>query len=284
MIAITGATGQLGRLVIEKLKARHPSSDIVALVRDPAKAEEIGLGVEARAFDYNDPDVILAGLEGIDTLLLISGSDVGVREIQHRNVIFGAMEQAVSRIVYTSLLHAPTSPLALATEHVATEMILRDSNIPFSILRNGWYTENYAASALQALEAGALYGAAGDGKISAAARVDYAEAAVAVLVADDPQEIYELSGDMAFTLSDLAVEISRQSGKDIPYVNMEEDAYAAALAEAGLPAPWPAALARIDVQVTDGALYDEGTTLSELIGRPTTPLSDVVAAALAQGQ
>ncbi|WP_116131140.1 NAD(P)H-binding protein [Tropicimonas sp. IMCC34043] len=278
MIGVTGATGQFGQIVIGLLKERMPADQIVALARDPAKAAALDLGVEVRPFDYNDPDQILAGLEGIDSLLLISGSDIGLREVQHRNVIFGAMEQNLGRIVYTSLLRANTSPLGLAQEHLATELILGESGIACTILRNGWYIENYVDTAISALAAGILAGAAGDGRISAAARADYAAAAVAVLTGEGHEgATYELSGDTAFTLADLAAELSKISGQQIGYRDMTEADYAEALADSGLAAPWPKVLARIDAQIAEGALYDEGTTLSTLIGRPTTPLGDVLA-------
>ncbi|MCA8884579.1 MAG: SDR family oxidoreductase [Rhodobacteraceae bacterium] len=282
MIALTGATGQLGRLVIAALKRQGATDGLVALVRSPEKAAD--LGVTVRQADYAKPDTLGPALAGVQTLLLISASEVGQRIDQHKNVIDAARAAGVSRIVYTSLLHADTSPLGLAAEHVATEAMLRDSGIATTILRNGWYTENYTAGAGAALTLGTLYGAAGDGKISAATRADFADAAAAALIGDGHAgKVYELAGDTPFTLADLAAEISRQSGKDIPFVNLPEADYAAALAGAGLPAPWPEMLARVDVQVSEGALYHSGHELSALIGRPTTPLADAVAAALANG-
>jgi len=281
MIGITGANGQLGRQVIAFLKARVPAGEIVALARDPAKVENLGLGVEARPFDYNDPDLILAGIEDLDTLLLISGSEVGVREVQHRNVIMGAMGQDLKRIVYTSLLHAGTSPLSLAQEHVATEMMLKESGIPCTILRNGWYAENYIDTAKSALEAGALYGAAGEGRISAASRADYAEAAAVVLTGEGHENrVYELSGDTSFTLADLAVTISDLTGTAIPYRNMAPADYAQALADSGAEPPWPEFLARMDTQIAEDALFDDGHALSDLIGHPTTPIRDILEDAL----
>ncbi|WP_172332049.1 SDR family oxidoreductase [Mangrovicoccus sp. HB161399] len=281
MIGVTCASGRLGQLVIGLLREKVPAGEIAALMRSPEKAEELGLEVEVRPFDYNEPDQIEAGLEGIGTLLLISGSEVGLREIQHRNVILAAMAQGVGRIVYTSLLHAGTSPLKLATEHVATELMLAESGIPFTILRNGWYAENYIDTARSALEAGALYGAAGEGRISAASRRDYAEAAVAVLTSEGHNgRTYELSGDRAFSLGDLAGTISEISGTEIPYRDMPESDYAKALAEAGLQAPWPDFLARIDRQISEGALYGDGQALADLIGHPPASIRDILAGEL----
>ncbi|MBK4722673.1 SDR family oxidoreductase [Azospirillum sp. YIM DDC1] len=278
-IAVTGATGQLGRLVIARLKETVPASGIVALVRSPAKAAD--LGVEAREADYGNPDALARALAGVDTLLLISSNEIGQRAAQHRNVVNAAKAAGVGRIVYTSLLHADRSPLSLAEEHRATEADIRASGIPFTILRNGWYTENHTGSVGAALAGGAFIGSAGDGRISSATRADYADAAVAVLTGTGHEgKTYELAGDEAVTLADLAAEISRQSGKDIPYRNLPEADYAAILAGFGLPEAFAKGIASWDVDASKGALFDDGRQLSALIGRTTTPLSAAVAAAL----
>ena len=280
-IAVTGATGQLGRLVISKLAEQVPAADIVALVRSPEKAA--GLGVEAREADYDRPETLGPALAGVDTLLLISANEVGKREAQHRNVIEAAKQAGVKRIVYTSLLHADSSPLSLAGEHAATESALKASGIPFTILRNGWYTENYTGSIPGALAGGAFIGSAGDGRISSATRADYAEAAVAALTgAGHEGKTYELAGDDAWTLGDLAAEISRQTGRTIQYRNLPEAEYAAALAGFGLPESLAQAIAGWDVSASRGALFDDSRQLSQLIGRPTTPLPVAVADALKQ--
>lgn len=278
-IGITAATGQLGRLIVARLKAKAPAEQIIALVRSPAKAAD--LGVAAREADYARPETLGGALAGIDTLLLISSSEIGQRAVQHRNVIEAAKKAGVKRIVYTSLLHADTSPLSLAQEHRETEDMLREAGIPFTILRNGWYTENYTASVQGALAGGAFIGSAGEGRISSAARADYAEAAATVLTsAGHEGKTYELAGDEAYTLTDLAAEISRQSGKAIPYKNLSEADYAAVLAGLGLPVGVAQAIAGWDVGASKGALFDDGRQLSRLIGRPSTPLSTMVAGAL----
>ena len=279
-IAITGATGQLGRLVIEKLKQKLPADDIVALARKPEKAAE--LGVSARAADYADPETLPAALAGIDTLLLISSSEVGQRAVQHGNVIDAAKKAGVALLAYTSILHADTSPLGLAAEHTATEAYLRESGLPFVLLRNGWYTENYLASVQPALQHGAFIGSAGEGRIASAARADYAEAAAAVLtLPGQPGKVYELAGDDAYTLAGFAAELSRQSGKTIPYVDLPESDYKAALVGAGLPEPIAGLLADSDSGASKGGLFDATRQLSALIGRPTTPLAVSMRAALA---
>jgi NAD(P)H dehydrogenase (quinone) len=279
-IGITGATGQLGRLVVRSLQAKSGAEPIVALVRSPEKARE--LGVEARVFEYARPDTLAPALAGIDTLLLISSSEVGQREAQHRNVIEAAKTAGVKRIVYTSLLHADRSPISLGTEHRATEALLASSVIPATILRNGWYTENYTASIPPALANGAFVGSAGEGRLSLATRADYAEAAATVLTSEGHEgRTYELAGDDAVTLADLAAEISRQTGRDIPYRNLSQAEYAGILKQAGLPEMFAEGLAAWDVDASNDALFDHGRQLSKLIGRPTTPLADAVRAQLA---
>lgn len=279
-IAITGATGQLGRLVVENLKTRVPADDIVALVRDPAKAAD--LGVAARAADYAKPETLGPALAGADTLLLISGNEIGQRLLQHRAVIEAAEAAGVKRIVYTSILRADASPLALAEEHKATEALIRASGLTYTLLRNGWYNENYANAVHGALASGAVIGSAGQGRISAAARADYAEAAAVVLASEGHEnKIYELAGDSGFTLADLAAEISAQAGKTVPYNDLPEAEYAKILENLGLPAAFAAILAQSDVGASRGGLFDDGRQLSALIGRPTTPISTLVAGLLA---
>lgn len=279
-IGVTGATGQLGRLVIKQLKTKTAAENVVALVRNPGKA--IDLGVEVRAFDYTKPESLGEALKGIDHLLLISSNEVGQRKAQHENVIRAAQQAGVSWIVYTSLLHADTSTLSLAGEHLATEELLKASGIPYTLLRNGWYTENYTGSVAGAIAAGAFIGSAGTGKIASAARVDYAEAAAVVLTDESHRsKVYELAGDEAYTLADLAAEVSRQTGKDIPYNDLPENEYVERLRSLGLPGSLAHAIAGWDASAAKGDLFDDSHTLSRLIGRPTTPLADTVKAALA---
>jgi NAD(P)H dehydrogenase (quinone) len=280
-IAITAATGQLGRLVVAKLKTKRSVADIVALARSPGKAADLGVAV--READYSQPQTLSGALDGIHTLLLISGSEIGQRVAQHRNVIEAAKQAGVQRIVYTSVLHADTSILSLAAEHRATEADVKSSGIPFTILRNGWYSENNTASIPGALAGGAFVGSAGEGRISGAARADFADAAVAVLTgAGHAGKTYELAGDDAYTLTELAAEVSRQTGKAIPYRNLPEADYAAELAGFGFPEGLAKAIASWDVAASKGALFTESRQLSGLIGRPTTPLSVAVKEALSR--
>lgn len=278
-IGITGATGQLGRLVVAQLKAKIPAGDIVALVRTPAKAAD--LGIAAREADYTKPATLDAALKGIDTLLLISSSELGQREAQHKAIIEAAKKTGVKRIVYTSILHADTSGIDLAAEHRATEAAIKASGIPYTFLRNGWYTENYAAGIQGAVAGGALYGAAGNSKIAATPRADYAAAAAAVLTTSGHDgKIYELAGDNAFTLAELAAEISKQTGKTIPYTNLSVADYAKGLASHGVPEAFANMIAGWDVPISQGALFDDSKALSKLTGKPTTPLADAVKAIL----
>jgi NAD(P)H dehydrogenase (quinone) len=278
MIAITGATGQLGQHVIENLLKTVPASQIVAIVRNPAKAATLSLqGITVRQADYTDEAAFTTALQGIDKLLLISSSEVGQRTPQHRNVINAAKSARVKFIAYTSLLHADTSPLGLADEHVATERMLAESGLDFALLRNGWYSENYLASAPAALEHGVFIGAAGDGKIAAATRADYAAAAARVISEEGHAgKIYELAGDEGWTLSQLAAELAQQSGKKVVYQNLSEADFAAALKGFGLPAGLAEMLADSDIGASKGGLFDDSHTLSTLIKRPTTSLAESV--------
>ncbi|WJY17009.1 SDR family oxidoreductase [Pectobacteriaceae bacterium CE90] len=283
MIAITGATGQLGHLVINILLKTIPPDQIIAAVRNPDKASELAAqGVIVRLADYNRPETLEAAFVGADKLLLISSSEVGQREKQHKAVIQAAKKAGVGLIAYTSLLHADTSPLGLGVEHRATEAALKDSGIPYVLLRNGWYTENYAASTALALAHGAFIGAAGEGRIASAPRKDYAEAATVVLQLDDQAgKVYELAGDGSYSLAEFAAEISKQSGKNVNYVNLSEFDFAKALKDAGLPAGLAEMLADSDAGAEKGALFDDSHTLRHLIGRTTTPYADVIKATLA---
>lgn len=278
MIAITGATGQLGQRVIENLLKTVPAHQIVAIVRNPAKADALSKqGITVRQADYTDQTAFTTALNGVEKLLLISSSEVGQREPQHKNVINAAKAAGVKFIAYTSLLHADKSPLGLADEHVATEKALADSGIPFALLRNGWYTENYLASAPPAIEHGVFIGAAGDGKIAAATRADYAAAAAKVISEDGHAgKVYELAGDNPWTLSELAAELSKQSDKPVVYQNLSEADFAAALKSVGLPAGLADMLADSDTGASKGGLFDDSHTLSKLIGRATTPLAESV--------
>ncbi|UCV18893.1 SDR family oxidoreductase [Ferribacterium limneticum] len=275
MIAITGASGQLGRLVIEALLKKLPAAEIVAAVRNPDRVADLATrGVNIRHADYNQPATLEAAFRGVDKLLLISSSEVGSRLPQHRAVIEAASRAGVKLIAYTSLLHADTSPLGLADEHKATEALLKDSGVPFVLLRNGWYSENYLASVPTALQFGALIGSAGDGRIASAARADYAAAAAAVLTADDQAgRVYELAGDASYSLAELAAEVARQSGQPVVYQNLPEAEFKAALVGAGLPEGFAGLLADSDAGAAQGALFDDSHQLSQLIGRPTTPIA-----------
>jgi NAD(P)H dehydrogenase (quinone) len=282
MYAVTGASGQLGRLVIDDLLGRVPAGQIVALVRDPAKLADLASrGVVVRAFDYDAPDTLEPALAGVDRLLLISSNEVGRREAQHRAVIDAAKAAGVGYIAYTSILHADRSPLGLAVEHRATEVLVEGSGIAYALLRNGWYNENYTVGAGAAIAHGAVIGSIGDARVSSASRADYAAAAATLLAAGDTGvRLYELAGDTAFTHPEFAAMLAEASGKPVVYVDMPEAEYRAALEGAGLPAGLAAMLADSSAKAADGALFDDGHALTKLIGRPTTPLIASIRAAL----
>lgn len=283
MIAVTGATGQLGRLVINALLKKIPASEIIAAVRHPEKASDLAaLGLQVRKADYSQPATLDAAFQGVDKLLLISSSEVGQRVAQHTAVINAAKHAGVKLLAYTSLLHADKSVLGLGEEHRATEALLRESGLPVVLLRNGWYTENYAASIAPALAHGAFIGAVGNGRIASAARADYAQAAAAVLTQEGQAgKVYELAGDDSYTLAEFAAEIARQSGKPVVYQDLSEADFKQALISAGLPEGFASMLADSDAGAAQGGLFDDSHTLSKLIGRPTTPYAKVIAATLA---
>ncbi|MBD2438658.1 SDR family oxidoreductase [Nostoc sp. FACHB-110] len=282
MIVITAASGQLGRLVLHELLKSVPANQLVAAVRNPEKVSDFAsLGVQVRQIDYTQPHTLDIAFAGAEKVLLISSSEIGDRVTQHTNVINACKQAGVKLLAYTSLLHADSSPLPLAAEHYQTEVVLKESGVPYVILRNSWYTENYIVSIPVALEYGAVMGCAGEAKIASAARADYAAAAATVLLANDQAgKVYELSGDVAYTLSEFAAEVSQQSGKQVIYQNLSEDEYINVLKNAGLPEPVAVMLAESETGAAKGGLFDDSQTLSQLIGRPTTTLSESIQAVL----
>ncbi|RWR35241.1 SDR family oxidoreductase [Sinirhodobacter populi] len=279
---VTGASGQLGRLVLAHLRTLVPEDRILGLVRREADAEELRAeGLGARIGDYEDAESLEAAFEGVGRLLLISGSAVGQRARQHRNVVDAAKARGVGFIAYTSILDAAHSGMALAAEHRLTEEMIRDAGIPHAFLRNGWYSENLLASLENDLKLGKHLGAAGEGKFSTAPRRDYAEAAAIVLSAEGHEgATYELAGDTAFTLTDLAKNIFAISGKNVIYVDMSEADYKEALVEVGVPEAFAGILADSDAWAAKGALYSESKDLSTLIGHPTEPIEETIRRAL----
>lgn len=285
-IAITGVTGELGRIVARLLRERHPDVPIIGLARDPAKGESLALsGIELRPFDYDRPETLRPALDGVGKLLLISGNAVGERERQHRAVIEAARDAGVGLIAYTSVLRASETSLPIAAEHKATEAILREVGLPSVLLRHGWYLENYAFRVQAATKSGTLPTCAGDGRISAAARKDYAEAAVAILTATDDQagKVYELAGSDSFTFADMAAEAERQSGRSVTAVDLPKREFEAAIVEIGLPPFVAGLIAKSDYGARDGGLFDESRTLERVIGHEPTPLKEMIRTALAGG-
>jgi NAD(P)H dehydrogenase (quinone) len=280
-IAVTGATGKLGRLVIDSLIKRGAApNDIVAAVRDTGKAADLDArGVRVRQADYDRPETLATAFAGVERLLLISGSEVGRRVPQHVAVIDAAKEAGVRFLAYTSGLRADTTPLGLAAEHRATEEAIRASGIPFALLRNSWYTENYTQQIGTVLTSGALLGSAGEGRIAAATRADYAAAAAAVLLSGEAG-VFELGGDEPFTLAEFAAEVTRQTGTPVAYRDLPVGEYQAVLVGAGVPEAFAAVLAETDAAIARGALDTDSGDLRRLIGRATTPLADAVATAL----
>jgi len=285
MIGVTGATGNLGRLVVEDVLARGIlPRQIVAIVRDREKAQDlIAKGVDVRVGDYSQPDSLRAALNAVTKLLLVSGNDLGRRVSQHQNVVDAARDAGVTLLIYTSIVNAERTEMQLAGEHQATEVIVRASGLPYVLLRNSWYTENYTRNLASTLERGAMIGSANGGHVSAAARADYAAAAAAVLTGSGHENrAYELGGDTAFSLGEFAEELSRQSGRRVEYHDLSEAAHAEALMAAGLPEAVARMVANSDQGIKRGDLFTASGDLHRLIGRPTLPMRDVIAAALAR--
>ena len=282
-IVVTGATGHLGRLVVEALLDRGvPAGEIVAAGRSTEKLADLAdRGVQVRRIDFADPATLAEAFAGADRVLLVSSSEVGQRAAQHRNAIDAAREAGVTLLAYTSIARADTTTMLLAAEHKATEEYLRESGVPFTLLRNGWYLENYTAQLPVTLEHGAILGSAGDGKVSAATRADYAAAAAAVLTGEGHAgQVYELGADQPFTLPELAAEITRQTGTEVVYRDLPVEEYTEVLVGAGLPDQAAAVFADSDLGIARGELLVESGDLSRLAGRPTTSLTDGLAAAL----
>ncbi|MXP26203.1 NAD(P)H-binding protein [Altererythrobacter indicus] len=281
MYGVTGATGKLGHFVLDELLQKVAAKEVVAFARDPAKlADYAAMGVDVRAADYDQPEKLPAAFDGVDRLLLISGSALGERPRQHQAVIDAAKAAGVSYMAYTSILDAPNTPIKLGEEHRATEKSLAESGLTYDLLRNGWYNENYIGSLGPQIEAGVITGAAGKGKISSASRSDLAAGAATVLVNGKGGDIYELAGDTAWTMDEFAAEVSRQSGKPVKYVDMSEADYTQSLEQVGLPDFIAKVVANSGYSTSKDALFNDSGTLGKLIGRPTTPISQTIAKAL----
>lgn len=279
-LVVTGATGQLGHHVVSSLLAKGvPADQVVALGRDEERLAGLAaLGVTTRRVDYADPEGLAAAFDGAERVLLISGSEVGQRLPQHRNVIEAAKAAGVSLLAYTSIANADTSGIILAVEHKATEDAIVASGLSHTFLRNSWYTENYTGQLATYAEHGTVLGAAGDGRVSAATRADYAEAAATALLLEQPKPVYELGGS-AFSLKELATTVGEVLDKDVTYTDLPADELTKVLVGAGLPEPYAAVLADADLGLGRGELYVEPTDLEELLGRPATTLADAVRAA-----
>jgi NAD(P)H dehydrogenase (quinone) len=284
MIVITGATGQFGRQVVEHLLHHGvPAGQVVAAVRSPAKAAGLAaLGVEIRHADYDHPQTLLTAFAGADKVLLVSSTGPDATRItQHRAAIDAAATVGVEVFAYTSVTRAPTNPMGLAYVHRVTEQALAESGLPAVVLRNGWYTENHTAALPGAVARGVLAGSAGNGRIASATRADLAEAAAVVLTrSDQAGKTYDLTGDTAWTLAELAAEAAAQSGTPLTYTDLPAEQYRQILHQAELPDATIDLIVDADVQISHGALAHVTSDLTALLGRPATPLSTTIAQTL----
>lgn len=283
-IAITGATGELGRLVVQELKKLHSKHEIIALVRNPEKAKILfSEDIQVRKFDYDQPDDLANSLQDVDKLLLISANEIGRRTPQHKAVIDAAIQARVPHLIYTSLLNADHSPLSLANEHRETEKLIRESPITYTFLRNNWYSENYLSALTHQIETGMVYGAAQDGLISSASRLDYATAAAQILNDESAQhlnKVYELAGSESFSLNDFATLLSEFSQQPVKYQNLSPEDYRQGLIQAGLPLGLIDVIVDADIHTAHGAMYSVRKDLEHLIGRKTTSIRESIQQAL----
>ncbi|MGW9374981.1 SDR family oxidoreductase [Streptomyces xanthophaeus] len=282
-IVVTGATGSLGRLVIEELLERVPAERVAVVVRDKEKAADLAArGIDVRVADYDEPAALAGAFGAGDRVLLISGSEVGRRVPQHTAVIDAAKAAGVAQLAYTGILGGPGADFDLAAEHKATEQAILDSGLPYTFLRNGWYHENYTAQLPAVLEHGTVVGSVGEGRIASAARADYAAAAAVVLTGEGHLDaVYELSGDTAWSLAEYAAEVAGQSGREVAYAEVPADTHLGILTGAGVPEGFAALLVDVDAAISRGRLAGTGGDLARLIGRPTTPVASAIATALA---
>ena len=284
MIAVTGANGQLGTLVVQGLLSKTPAKKIVAVVRKPADAAVLQqLGVQVRQGDYDNSESLLAAFQGVEKVLLVSAVAPGQRLRQHKAVIDAAKTAGVTFVAYTSMLNADTPTHMLAAEHLATEEYLAASDLKFALLRNTWYLENHIGMVNPALQHGALVGSAGDGRFASATRADLALAAVAVLTESvQPKLTYELAGDSSFSMSEYARELTSRAGKEVVYNELDPEAYRNLLAGLGLPSIIVDVIVDADLKASLGEFNSSSHDLSQLIRRPTTTLSQAIDAALGE--
>ncbi|MEU5215483.1 NAD(P)H-binding protein [Streptomyces sp. NPDC020807] len=284
-IVVTGATGQLGRLVIDALLDAVPAERLAAVVRDKEKAADLAdRGVELRIADYSRPETLAGAFEAGDRVLLISGSEVGQRVPQHAAVIDAAKAAGVAQLAYTGVLGGDAADFSLADEHKETERLILASGLPYTLLRNGWYSENYTANLAPVLAHGAVVSNAGEGRIASASRADYAAAAAAVVAGPLDEHLgkaYELSGDTAWSFAEYAAEVAAQSGREVVHSAVSAEAHLAILTGAGVPAVFAEILVDVDRAAEHGALALRTGDLSRLIGRPTTPIAESIKEALA---
>ena len=282
MIVVTAATGQLGRLVVEGLLAEVPASEIAVAVRSPEKAADwAARGVDVRLADYGRPETLADAFRAGDKVLLISGSEVGQRAPQHLAVVAAAKAAGVALLAYTSVLGGEEAGFRLADEHKVTEAAIRESGLPFVLLRNGWYTDNYTGDLAGTVERGGPVGSSGEGRVASAARADYADAAIAVLTGEGHEgKAYELAGDVAWSFDEFAAELAAQSGRPVAFRNVTADEHLQVLLGAGLPQAFAEILVDVDAGIARGELARANGDLARLIGRPTTPLAETVKAAL----
>jgi len=274
--AITGASGQLGRLTADELLERVPASDVVLITRRPESlAEYAARGVEVRAGDFTDPATLPAALAGIDRLLLVSTDAAGTRLPGQVAAVQAAAQAGVRRIAYTSITRPePANPAAVVADHAGTEQALRDSGTHWTMLRNAIYADMQVPVLQQAAATGQLVTNVGGGQYAYVTRADCAAAAAAALVSDDADDtIFDITGPDSLSSNDLAALAGKLGSTDVAVVDVDDAAYVAGLVEhAGLPEPVAQLLASFHQAARLGYFEAVSDDFTKLTGRPATPL------------
>jgi len=279
-IGITGASGQLGRRVVELLAAHVEPSRVLALTRSPEKLADLAArGVEVAFGDFAKPEELAQTLAGVDRLLIISTDDInGNRAALHANALKAAAEAGVSDIAYTSATAPHASSLGFIREHGVTEDLIRESGIPYTFLRNSFYADMLLDTAPQWGSTGEIHGVAAEGNINRVTREDCARAAVAVLTTEGHRNaIYDITGPGAMNGYELAEAVSAAAGSPVRYVSISADTMRQYLIGAGFPDPIAGLFVEIDQAIAAGEFDISSTAVRDLTGQEPTSVPDLLA-------
>lgn len=280
-ILVTGATGQLGKEVIQQLISRGSSNSIAALARDPEKVSDLKeKGVEIRIADYDSYESLVAAFQGVDKLYFVSGNDINNRLEQHKNVVKAAKEAKVGHIFYTSFTRkneTSDSPIAFLSEsHIKTEQLIKESGISYTILKHTVYMEILPMFLGDKIaESGTIYLPAGSGRVSFLTRNDMALLAAALLDKDTTQSSeYEVAGSSTTSFTEIAEQLSTVFGKKIGYVSPSNQEYASTLTNAGVPAEYVGLMAGFAEGFKQGEFDVTSNLISEITGKTPTSVQE----------